>query len=212
MFKQRIYEIIEVAAPNDKLSRQYDIFLLSLISLNILVVIISTVESFFMKYEVCLNLFEVFSITIFSIEYILRLWTANFKKEYTNPITGRLRFALTPMLIIDLVAILPFFLPMFLGADLRLLRALRLLRLFRLFKMARYITALTLFNNVFRKKKEELMLSFFFVLILLIVSASLMYFAENSVQPDVFSSIPATMWWAVATLTTVGYGGKGTNV
>lgn len=93
-----------------------------------------------------------------------------------------------------------------LGVDLRSLRVLRLLRLVRVVKVGRYFSSLAQMKHVFREKKEELVLSFALMALLLVVAASLLYYCENSVQPDTFSSIPATMWWAVATLTTVGYG------
>lgn len=109
------------------------------------------------------------------------------------------------MAIIDLLAILPFYLP-FVGVDLRLLRMLRLLRIFRLFKIARYLKALNLMKRVFSKKKEELIIALIFTIFLLLIASTLMYYVENEVQPENFSSIPETMWWGIATLTTVGYG------
>lgn len=112
---------------------------------------------------------------------------------------------LRPLALIDLLAIAPFFIPAA-AFDLRFLRAMRLFRLVRLLKAGRYITALGLFRRVMREKREELVLSLALMAVLLIVSSSVMYYAENGAQPDKFSSIPASMWWAVATLTTVGYG------
>ena len=109
------------------------------------------------------------------------------------------------MSIIDLLAILPFYLPFF-GIDLRSFRVLRLLRIFRIAKVGRYYSSLNLIKHVFQNKREELILTSVLMVLLLIVSSSLLYYCENAVQPDAFSSIPATMWWAVATLTTVGYG------
>jgi voltage-gated potassium channel len=109
------------------------------------------------------------------------------------------------MAIIDLVAILPFYLPL-VGIDLRSLRVLRLLRILRIAKVGRYYSSLNLIKHVFQAKKEELVLTSAMMGLLLVVSSSLLYYCESAVQPDAFSSIPATMWWAVATLTTVGYG------
>lgn len=109
------------------------------------------------------------------------------------------------MALVDLLAVLPFFLQ-FIGVDLRFVRAFRLMRLFRLAKAARYVTALHLFRAVARSKREELVLTTCVLALLLLVASSSMYFAEHGAQPEEFSSIPATMWWAVATLTTVGYG------
>ena len=111
----------------------------------------------------------------------------------------------TPLALIDLMAVLPFYLP-FVFPDLRFMRALRLFRLFRVLKLARYSTSLQTFVDVLRLKKEELLLMLFAIMILLVVSSSLMYDVEHEAQPDDFSSIPAAMWWGIVTLATVGYG------
>jgi len=110
------------------------------------------------------------------------------------------------MALVDLLAILPFYLPMLLPIDLRFLRALRLMRLFRLLKMGRYVKSLRLMRHVLARRKEELLITLFSVLLLLVLSSSLMYFIEREAQPDKFASIPAAMWWGIATLTTIGYG------
>jgi len=140
---------------------------------------------------------------IFTIEYLLRVWSCTEEKKYHSPFLGRLLFILTPLALIDLVAILPFYIPMMTNVDLRFLRALRL---FRIFKMTRYSSRFRIFMNVLRDKKEEIFISAMLVVLLLVISASLMYYVENKVQPEEFSSIPEAMWWAVVTLTTVGYG------
>ena len=142
---------------------------------------------------------------VFSIEYVLRVWTADLNSKFRKPITGNLQYMRTPLAVIDLLAILPFYLPFF-GIDLRLLRVLRMFRIFRLFKIARYLTALSLINKVVRQKKEELMISLIFTFFPLLITSTLMYHVENEAQPENFSSIPETMWWGIATLTTVGYG------
>jgi len=150
--------------------------------------------------------FEVFSVSVFTVEYLVRLWACTSDDRFGHPLKGRLRFAATPLALVDLLAILPFFLPMLIPLDLRFLRALRLFRLFRLLKMARYSQALRILGGTVRHKKEELLIAVFVILILLVIASTLMYSAENDAQPEAFSSIPATMWWGVATLTTVGYG------
>ncbi|MCI0486018.1 MAG: ion transporter, partial [Blastocatellia bacterium] len=134
------------------------------------------------------------------------LWSCTTDKSFERPIAGRIRFALTPLALIDLVAILPFYLPMIFALDLRFVRILRLFRVLRLFKMARYSESLKTLGNVLKLKKEELVVSLLVLSILLVFASSLIYYAENESQPEVFSSIPAAMWWGIATLTTVGYG------
>ena len=204
--KGRIYSILETAPDDDRASRIFDVFIMTLISLNVLAVILETVDSLSSQYGDIFNTFEIFSVSVFTIEYLLRLWTCTTDSRYKSPFGGRLRYAATPMAVIDLLAILPFYLPMVIPLDLRFIRALRLFRLFRLFKMARYSNSMRLLVNVIRKRKEELIITVFVVFILLIIASTLMYFVENESQPETFSSIPAAMWWGIVTLTTVGYG------
>ena len=109
------------------------------------------------------------------------------------------------MAIIDLLAILPAFLP-FIGIDLRVLRSLRVFRIIRIAKLGRYSRALQMIAQAFKSKREHLITSAFFMLVLILIAASLMYYAERDAQPDHFDSIPSAMWWSVVTLTTVGYG------
>jgi len=204
--KKRVFEIVQVAAEDDLGSKVFDIFVMTLIALNVVAVILETVESLSAQYERLFHMFEIFSVVLFTIEYGLRVWTCNCDERFARPIQGRLRFILTPLALVDLMAILPFYLPMFISLDLRFLRAIRLLRVFRLLKMGRYSNALKTMGDVFRGKKEDLVIMVSAVLVLLVIASSLMYSVENEAQPDAFSSIPAAMWWAVSALTTVGYG------
>ena len=205
-YKHRIFEIIEVASSGDRISRIFDISLVCLIVANIIAVILSTVKPIQLELATVFYWFEFFSVVLFSIEYILRLWTATENKKFESPILGRLKYMFSPMALIDLLAILPFYLPMLIPIDLRFLRALRLFRLLRLLKMGRYSNAMKVIRSILRRKKPELAIVFVILLVLLIVSSSLMYYVENSAQPEAFGSIPETLWWSVCTLTTVGYG------
>lgn len=203
--KIRLWLILEGSAESGKIGRICNLFLAFLILVNVLCAIISTVDGVFARFSRFLSGFELFSIFIFSVEYILRLWACTASARYKRPFLGRLRYVFTPVAIIDLVAILPFFLP-FVQGDLRTFRLLRLLRLLWFAKLGRYSTAVKELSTVFRSRKEELLLAFGLTVMLLLASSSILYFIENGTQPDKFSSIPATMWWAVSTLTTVGYG------
>jgi voltage-gated potassium channel len=203
--RRRTWEIVEAAKPGDKASRVFDITILTLIFFNVLAVIIGSVHSVMERWGEFLELFEIVSVIIFSTEYVARLWSCTVDPRFSGHIRGRIRFAFRILSIIDLLAILPFYLP-FLGIDLRSLRVLRLLRILRITKVGRYYSSLNLVKHVFQAKKEELVLTSALMCLLLIVSSTLLYYCENNVQPEVFSSIPATMWWAIATLTTVGYG------
>ena len=204
--KSKVYEILDATVIETRLERNLNIFLMGLIFLNVLAVILETEEALFLQYKSFFHWFEVISVAIFTIEYLLRLWSWTENEKFQQPFFGRLRYILTPMALIDLFAILPFYLPMFIPVDLRFLRALRLFRIFRLLKVGRYVKSLRTIKNVFIEKKEELLIAIFSVLILLVFSSSLMYFVEREAQPDKFSSIPAAMWWGIASLTTIGYG------
>ncbi len=203
--RKRIYEIMEVASPGDNVSRVFDLFILTLISLNIIMLVFETVNSVYRSCMLCFNYFELFSIVIFTSEYVLRIWCCVENPAFRAPLTGRLRYIISFLGLVDLLAILPFYLP-FTGVDYRFLRAVRLFRLIRIFKLTRYSIALSSLQHVIVKRKEELISTLMLLLLLLLVASSLMYFAEKDAQPEAFSSIPMTMWWGVATLTTVGYG------
>lgn len=179
--------------------------LVFLIILNVLAVIVESVASLEARYGAWLDRFEVFSVVVFLAEYLLRLWACTTVPEYSSPILGRVRFMLTPLAIIDILAILPalLFLP---GVDLRFLRVVRIVRILRLAKLGRYSIALRQMGQVVYQKRESLLLSLTFMLLVLVISASLMFMVEHEEQPEAFSSIPATMWWGIMTLTTVGYG------
>ncbi len=204
-WKYRIYKILEFAEPEDQLSKYFDIFILGLIFLNIMVLALETVDSLFQTYELWFRVFEYFSGIVFTIEYVLRVWSCTVSKPYRHPFWGRVRFMVTPLAIIDLLAILPLFLPL-LNSKWQVGRALRLFRLFRVLKLNRYTDSLMILVRVLRSRQEELLLSFFVLSILLAVSSTLIYFAEKDAQPEVFSSIPEAVWWGTITLTTVGYG------
>lgn len=200
--KARIYGILE---PGDEDSRYFDPFIMGLIVLNVIAVVLETVDWLYARYSLLFHAFEVFSVSVFTVEYILRVWSCTVDPNFKDPIFGRLRFMATPLSIVDLLAVLPFYLPVA-STDLRFVRALRLFRLFRVLKLARYSESIQTFMEVLRLKREELMLMFFAILILLVISSSLMYNAEHDAQPEAFSSIPAAMWWGIVTLATVGYG------
>ncbi|MFC1679437.1 ion transporter [Elusimicrobiota bacterium] len=203
--RKRLYEILEVAADDDNASRVFDLFILTLISLNVVALVLETVQPIYDGFEEYFMVFETVSVLIFTAEYILRIWSCTASKKYSAALTGRARFALTPLAIIDLLAVLPFYMPM-LGLDLRVMRAFRLFRIFRIAKLARYSKSLRTFGEVFAAKKAELLTTLSILLLLLIVASSLMYHAEHAAQPANFPSIPAAMWWSIVTLTTVGYG------
>ena len=174
--------------------------------MNVLAVILETIETLATQFSQVFKIFEIFSVIVFTLEYILRIGACTQNLKYKKPVSGRFRFIFTPLLLVDLFAILPFYLPMFISFDLRFIRAIRLIRLFRLFKIGRYSESIKLLGRVLKGKKEELFITIFAIFILLTISSSLLFYIEHEAQPKKFSSIPAAMWWGVATLTTVGYG------
>ena len=203
--QQRILEILEKAKPGDKTSQYSDLFLSTLIILNLLAVSLESVESIGNVFRYQFYIFELFSVSIFIFEYLLRIWAtgANGDGSLSSSFKARLKYILGFTGIIDLLAILPSLLPLLFSVDLRWLRVLRLLRLL---KISHYSSALEdLFSAINHERSSFAAASYLFVLALFFAS-SLMYVAENSVQPEKFSSIPETMWWSLITLTTVGYG------
>lgn len=204
--RRKTYELFS-PSKGGKVGFYIDAGIMILIVASVVAVILETVDYFSANFGGFFYGFEVVATAIFTIEYVGRLWAAVEDGEYQSPVFGRLKFARQPLVIIDLVAILPFYLSFVgIGVDLRFLRALRLVRLLRLLKLARYSESLQAFGHVIRSKKEELAVAFGSNAMLLVLASSTMYYVEHGAQPDAFSSIPATMWWGIATLTTVGYG------
>ena len=204
-FRKRIWEILEPAKEDDKLSRQVDIFLLILITLNVLAVILETVESLYLKYQNAFAYFELFSVTIFIVEYLLRLWSCveNVEKNI-GKLKKRIGYALSFSAIIDIMAILPSLIALiYPTVDLRFIRALRIIRLL---KFSRYSSSINSLLSVLWDQRKSFGAAFFILFIALIIASSGMYLVEKDVQPDKFGSIPDAMWWAIVTLTTVGYG------
>jgi voltage-gated potassium channel len=152
-------------------------------------VILETVDWLYFRYAAVFDAFNLFSVALFSVKYALRVWSCNVDERFRDPLRGRLQFVVAPLSLIDLMAVLPFYLPI-IFPELRFLRAIRLLMQFRMLKL----------------KKDELGVMLFFMLILLVATSSLMYQVEHDAQPEQFSSILATMWWGIETLATIGYG------
>jgi voltage-gated potassium channel len=200
--KERVFGILD---PGGEDSKIFDPFISVLIFLNVVAVILETVQTLYAKYHLIFNAFDTFSVAVFTVEYLLRLWSCTADQRFKSPVSGRLRYIVTPFAIVDLMAVLPFYLP-YIFPDLRFIRSVRLFRLFRLLKLARYSDSMKTFTRVLLKKKEELAVTFFIIMILLLISSCLMYDIEHDAQPKAFADIPSAMWWGVITLATVGYG------
>jgi voltage-gated potassium channel len=209
--KKKIHGLLHPDIVGDKhWDKVINVFIIVLIILNIIAVMVETIPAVehnraAMRF---FHYFDLVSVIIFSVEYVLRIWSSNHEEKYKHPFWGRLKYMGSPGALIDLLAILPSFLHAFIGLDLRVLRMLRLLRFLRLFRLTAYMKSAQMIANVFKKRINELALSFVLVMFLIVISSCVIYFAEHlhPENKDKFISIPATVWWAVVTLTTTGYG------
>jgi len=207
--KKKVHGLLHPEIVGDKHWDKFiNIFIITLIILNVLAVMLETVQRYHEHYHDFFHYFDTISVIIFTVEYVLRVWSSNHEEKYRHSIWGRLKYMVSPGALIDLLAILPFYLSRFITLDLRILRMLRLMRLFRLFRLTAYMQSAHMIGNVFKKRFNELVLSFILVLFLITFASCVLYFAEHldPVNKAKFSSIPATVWWSVETLTTVGYG------
>jgi voltage-gated potassium channel len=203
--RQRLATIFEDEEPRSLVTRLFNSALAFLIIVNVSCVILESVEPIRKHFELTFELFEHAATAIFAVEYALRVWTCvDFRDlRYRDPLLGRLRYMRSFFALIDLVAVLPAVIGFFGAAD---LRVLRLLRLLRMLKLIRHSTTFGLLFAVLREERQSITALLFVLLLTVTISGSLMYMIENEAQPEVFVSIPVAMWWAVETLTTVGYG------
>lgn len=204
--QRKTYVLLHPELGHSKWDKLINGFIITLILLNVVAVMLETVPSIHDPYTDLFHYFDVVSVAIFTVEYILRVWSCVEDPRYRHGVFGRLRYMFSISALIDLLAILPFYLHAIIGMDLRILRIFRLARFLRLFRLTSYMKATRIVVNVFRARKNELILSLVLAVFLIVISSSLVYFAEHLEQPEVFSSIPKTIWWSVITLTTVGYG------
>jgi len=205
--KSRIWELLEVTYDEGRrpMLDWYDIALMALILMNVVAVILQSVESIGTAFVSGFYTFEAFSVAVFTIEYVLRLWVCTSDPRYAHPVQGRLRYAFTPMVLIDLLSFAPFYM-WFLPLDLRFLRILRLFRLLRVLKLGRYSQSLTLITRALKRKASDLIASRVVLSVMLVLASSVMYYVERGAQPAVFSSISAAMWWGSRRLPQSGMG------
>lgn len=202
-FRHFVYNILQNDDYDTLFSRYVDYFLIFLIMTNVAAVIAESVDQWYHYYKSYFINFEKFSIVVFSVEYLLRLWSVADDKPDNTTWRQRWQWLKSPSALIDLVAIAPAFLNHFVNIDLRFLR---ILRLFRILKLTRYFASLRILMVVISKEKGSFQAVIFILFIMIVMAASGIYLVEKDAQPEVFDSIPKAMWWAVVTLTTVGYG------
>ena len=181
-------------------------FIIVIILANMAAVVLESFPALGERYASAFRVFEVASVAVFSVEYLLRLWTCDLLRPDSRKLAAIGRFLISPIGLIDLAAVLPFFLPLLIPMDLRFVRMLRLVRFLRLFKLSRYAQSVAIVGQVLRRRRDELLVTVLLSVILLLMASTLMFYIESGVQPDAFPNILASLWWAVATLTTIGYG------
>jgi voltage-gated potassium channel len=204
-WRRKVHDILEVGGDAHPAGRLVNGFIIILIILNAVAFAAETVDHLAQRYATLFWAFNLFSVIVFTIEYGLRLWSAvDIPMLSRLPHwKARLRFATRPIMVIDLLAFAPWYVHWFIPLD---LRVLRIFRLFRLLKLVRYSPALQTLGRVLADEYRALLGALLVMLVLLLFASTGIYFLERGVQPDKFGSIPAAAWWALATLTTVGYG------
>lgn len=212
LHKRRTFEILESAQEGDTASRLVDAVIITFIAVSVLLVILESVESIYSIYKSLFMIIEALCVIVFTIEYVLRFWCCSEDSRYGNGLRGRMRYAVSPMALVDLVAILPFYLMFipFLPLSPSFVNLLRLARMFRLLKLSRYSESLQMIIRVMNRAREELFIAFVVIAVVIIMVSTVMYYVENEAQEaagkDQFSSIPMSMYWGAVTVSTVGYG------
>lgn len=188
-------------------SRKIEWCLISLVIFNVTAITLGTVKSIYEEVGTWLYWFEGFCVAVFALEYAMRLYKAPSLERYAGK-NGRWRYVFSGYALIDFIAIAPYFVAFFIGVDSNtsFLRVMRILTLFRLAKLLRYQKALRLIGGVLRSKAPELLVCGLLVGLFIFISAAILYALESDAQPQIFSSIPASLWWAVISVTTIGYG------
>ncbi|HKY00476.1 MAG TPA: ion transporter [Steroidobacteraceae bacterium] len=202
--RRRTYEILE-NATHRPVARVVNRLLIGLIILNVAAIVLASVTPIGTRYHVWFLWFEWISIVLFTLEYVARAWAAVERPDgrFRSPVSGRIRYMLSPLPLVDLLAILPFYLAFLVPVDLRFMR---IFRLFLIFKLTRYHASMSLLTRVVRNEARPIAAALFVLVTLLMVAASFAFIAEHEAQPEKFASIPDAMWWAIVTMTTVGYG------
>jgi voltage-gated potassium channel len=197
--KTYVYDILNPEDRTSGLSNGINIALILLILINVIAASVQTVEGLQAEYQHFFLRLELVSVLVFTVEFALRIWSAPCAKNYTT----RIGYLTSFDAIIDILAIAPFYVSLFIGVDLRALISLRLLRLL---KLVRYFEALSILGAVLKAELRAFTAAMFVLMILVFIAATGIYFFEREAQPGNFGSIPQSMWWAIVTLTTLGYG------
>ena len=204
--RKRLAGIVEIGSSDGSVSRGYDVLGTLVIIINLIVSVLMTFTSVEQQYGEILLLIERITVIFFSIDYVLRLWTAKYIFDADTEFGAMRKYMLSFSGIVDLLSFLPYFLPIFFPSGAVAFRIFRIIRIFRLFRINAYYDSLYVITEVIVGKRQQLMSSVFIILILMLASSLCMYSLENKAQPDVFQNAFSGIWWSVSTLLTVGYG------
>lgn len=206
MAMERVYRALFSEQHKQTSAVVFEWGIIGLVVLSVISVFVDTFEGIPHAMTLTSRYVDYVSVVVFTVEYLLRIWTAPCRYPTRTPWGARLKYIASFMALVDLLAIVPFYVPILTKVDLRVLRLYRLLRILRLLKINRYTNALRIVSRVVKSKMTQLLSSMFVMLILMVIASLLIYFFENPAQPEVFRNGFSGMWWAVVTLTTVGYG------
>src|SRR4249919_3528245 len=203
--RRRVYHVLEQGPVGDRVSKSVDRFLVVLILINLIAVALESIPEYEARYGAAFAAIELFSLLVFTLEYVLRLWSAveHGPNQHMAPMRARMKYALSPAGIIDLVAVLPFWFAVVLPSDFRFVLVFRMVRFF---KIARYSPAMRSLLDVLYNERRALFGCLVIALGSALVAASLMHLAEGKVQPEKLGTIPEALWWAIVTIGTIGYG------
>ena len=204
--KKRIFEIIEVGAPGDYVSRVYDFTGAIAIILNLAVSIIATFAELRMAYGTILGVVERITVAFFAVDYLLRVWTAKYLRPDQTVGRATWRYLVSFTGLVDLFSFLPYYMPFFFPAGAAAFRMMRVVRIFRLFRINAYFDSINVITAVISSKKQQIISSVYIIVVLMLGSSLCMYSLEHEAQPEVFANAFSGLWWSVSTLLTVGYG------
>ncbi len=204
--RMKAYHLIDISDMSNSLNRSYNIIYTITILLNIFVSVLITFESIRINYDNLLRFIENATVVFFTIDYILRIWTAKYLYHTENGLKAYLKYQCSFTGIIDFLSVVPYWLPMFFPSGIATFRVLRVIRIFRLFRINAYYDSLNIITEVLRNTKQQLISSVFIIVVLMIASSLCMYSVEHDAQPEIFENAFSGIWWSASTLLTVGYG------
>lgn len=204
--RKRLFEIVEVGAADDWISRGYDLLSTLILVVNLTVTVMNTFDAMSLRYGAMLKGIESFTVAFFAVDYVLRLLSCRFLRPAERELKSLLLYMFSFTGVVDLLSFLPYYLPFFFPDGAVAFRMFRVIRIFRLFRINAYYDSLNVITEVLTSKKQQLLSSVFILLVLMLGSSLCMYSLEHEAQPEVFRNAFSGIWWSVSTLLTVGYG------